>query len=53
MTHSVCGNGAGVLDTAQMLGLWIWLGLRLGQDYYNGDGYVPQNRAVALSTCGT
>jgi len=37
MTHSVCGNGAGVLDTAQMLGLWSQLGLRWGQDYYNGD----------------
>jgi hypothetical protein len=53
MTHSVCVNGAGALGTAQMLGLWIQLVLISGQVYYNGDGYVPQNRTVALSTCGT
>jgi hypothetical protein len=49
MTRSVCGNRAGVRDTAQMLGLWSRLG---GRTTILVQGDVPQNRAVALSTCG-
>jgi len=37
----VCGVVNGVLDSAQVLGLWIRLGLRWGKDYYNDDGDVP------------